>query len=116
MKSAGFYTEGGGNEVIVDHYELPVSDPGVESDYQIALTGFGDLPAAGSAEAFIDVHIQEAKGINISSPDLTTLNQKGEDLTYSETTTASGDITLFQKAMGYTSRITEPGSLIGIKD
>jgi hypothetical protein len=42
-------------------------------------------------------------------------SQKADDLVYSETTTASGDITLFQKAMGYTSRITEPGSLIGIK-
>ena len=114
MKSAGFYTEEGGNngeEEIFD-YELPVSDPGVESDYQIALTGFGDLPASGSAEAFIDVHIQEAKGINYYSPDPSTLNQKGEDLAYSETTTASGEITLFQKQMEYTSRITKPGSVI----
>jgi hypothetical protein len=114
MKSAGFYTEGGGQgkEEIIYDYELPVSDPGVESNYQITLTGFGDVPAAGSAEAFIDVHIQEAKGIIIFySTDPTTMNQKGEDLTYSETTTANGDITLFQKVMGYTSRITEPGGL-----
>ena len=112
MKSAGFYTEGEGqgDEETVFDYELPVSDPGVESNYQIKLTGFGDVPALGSAEAFIGVHIQEAKGINISySTDPTTLNQKGEDLTYSETTTASGDISLFKKVMGYTSRITGPG-------
>jgi len=110
MKSAGFYTEDFGNEVIVYDYELPVSDPGVESDYRIALTGFGDIPATGSAEAFIDVHVQEASLIELSNTeDQSMYNRKGEDLTYSETTTASGDITLFQKAMGYNSRITEPG-------
>jgi hypothetical protein len=82
--------------------DLPVSDPGVESDYSIKLTGFGDVPAMGSAEAFMNVHVQEAR-----SRDL-----KAEDLVYSETTTASGDITLFQKVMSYNSKITAPGQVV----
>jgi hypothetical protein len=102
MKSAGFYQE--------TDLELPVSDPGVESDYTIKLTGFGDIPAMGSAEAYINVHAQEARF------DFSPLAGGGfgivesEDLVYSETTAASGDITLFEKAMGYTSKITAPGA------
>jgi hypothetical protein len=88
-------------------YDYPISDPGVESDYQITLTGFGDIPAAGSAEAYLDAHIQEGKvmaGIPPEAP-------KAEDLVYSELTTVSGDITLFQKVMSYTSKITAPGTI-----
>jgi hypothetical protein len=87
-------------------YDLPISDPGVESDYAIKLTGFGDIPAMGSATASINVHAQEAR--TQLNDDLTP-NPKAEDLLYSETTTASGDITLFQKVMGYSSKITAPG-------
>ena len=43
--------------------DYPVSDPGVESDYSIRLTGFGDVPAIGSPEAYINVHDQESRGI-----------------------------------------------------
>jgi hypothetical protein len=88
-------------------WDLPVSDPGVESDYSIKLTGFGDVPAMGSATAFINAHIQEAReaGLGrVSAP-------KAEDLVYSEYTTAAGDITLFQKVMSYDSKITAPGVL-----
>jgi hypothetical protein len=88
-------------------YDLPVSDPGVESDYAIKLTGFGDVPAMGSATAFINVHAQEAR--TQSNEEELIANPKAEDLVYSETTTASGDITLFQKVMGYSSKITAPG-------
>jgi hypothetical protein len=79
-------------------WDFPVSDPGVESDYTIKLTGIGDIPAMGSAEAYINVHVQEGRSLD-----------KAEDLVYSETTTASGDITLFQKVMSYNSKITAPG-------
>jgi hypothetical protein len=88
-----------------DPWDYPVSDPGVEANYNMKLTGLGDLPAMGSAEAYINVHIQEGRiltGIPTDDP-------KSEDLVYSEMTTASGDITLFQKVMGYTSKITAPG-------
>jgi hypothetical protein len=110
MKSAGFYTV---KDDIYD-YELPVSDPGVESNYRIALTGIGDAPALGSAEAFIDVHVQEGRMTELSESEESFFNPKAEDLVYSETTSASGDITQFQKVMGYNSRITAPGSIIAV--
>ncbi len=107
MKSAGFYSFPGGE---VFDYEQPVSDPGVESNYGITLTGFGDVLAMGSADAYIDVHVQEARLYNQTNPEnIPALNPKGEDLVYSETSTASGDISLFQKTMEYTSKITAPG-------
>ena len=93
--------------------DYPVSDPGVESDYSIKLTGFGDVPAMGSAEAYINVHDQESRGIANIFDGLgqgEEFSPKGEDLVYSETGTASGDITLFQKVMSYTSKITAPGN------
>ena len=105
MESAGFYTLPDGN---VTDYAQPVSNPGVESDYEIRLTGFGDIPAAGSAEASIDVHVQEARML-VQTNEAGNINAKAEDLVYSETSTASGDITLFQKAMSYGSKITAPG-------
>jgi hypothetical protein len=80
---------------------LPVSDPGTEAGYQVVLTGIGDIPASGSASAGIGVHIQEGGGL------YTVLNvTKAEDLSYSESTTASGDITLFSKKSSYTSLVT----------
>ncbi len=91
----------GGTGIAAD---LPVSDPGVESDYSIRLTGFGDVPAMGSARASIDVHAQEGR----------ILFTKSEDLVYSETSTASGDITLFEKVMSYNSKITAPGESLGL--
>ena len=105
MRSAGFYQ---GTD-----YEQPVSDPGVESDYTIKLTGFGDIPAMGSAEAYIDVHVQEARlHDQTQEENAAARNPKSEDLLYSETSTASGDITLFQKVMDYSSKITAPGTWI----
>jgi hypothetical protein len=87
-------------------WDYPVSDPGVEANYNVKLTGFGDIPAMGSAEAYINVHVQEGRTLT-GTP---TEDPKSEELVYSELTTASGDITLFQKAMGYTSKITAPGT------
>ena len=81
--------------------QLPVSDPGIETGYLVTLTGIGDLPAIGSASAEINVHIQEGgdvyKVLNVT---------RAEDLSYSELTTASGDITLFSKKTSYNSRVT----------
>jgi hypothetical protein len=110
MKSAGFYTFPGGETL---DYEQPLADPGVESDYAITLTGFGDVPARGSVEAYINVHVQEAYLYNQTDPyAIPELNVKGGDLVYSETSTAAGDITLFRKTMDYTSKITAPGEWI----
>jgi hypothetical protein len=84
--------------------DLPVSTPGVELNYDIKLTGFGDIPATGSALAYMNVHIQEARDRLYGGQE-----QKAEDLVYTESTTAAGDITLFQKMMKYNSKITAPG-------
>ncbi len=87
-------------------WDLPVSDAGVEMNYNIKLTGFGDIPAIGSAEAYMNVHLQEARtAINDEYAPI----MKAEDLVYSESSTAAGEITLFQKVMNYKSQITAPG-------
>jgi hypothetical protein len=96
-------------------WDLPVSDNGVKSDYQVKLTGFGDIPALGSADAYINVHVQEGRGLGFivdggadgpGFDDRLFFDPKAEDLTYSEDSTASGEITLFQKAMSYNSKLT----------
>jgi len=76
-----------------ERHVMASSDPAVAVDYSIKMTGFGDIPAMGSADAYINAHIQEAR----------TDDGKAEDLSYSETSSAAGDITLFQKVIGYQS-------------
>jgi hypothetical protein len=103
-------------------WDLPVSDNGVEANYQVKLTGFGDIPAMGSADAYINVHVQEGRGTLLvfdgagdglgQDDGRIFVDPKAEDLTYSEDSTASGEITLFQKAMSYNSKLTGgPGEL-----
>ncbi|MBP1929922.1 hypothetical protein J2741_002518 [Methanolinea mesophila] len=100
-------------------WDRPVSDNGVESNYRVTLTGFGDVPAMGSADAFINVHIQEGRGLfgvdgaaPLNQEDRISFDPKAEDLTYSEDSTASGEITLFRKLVGYNSKLTGgPGVL-----
>ena len=95
-------------------WDRPISDNGVEADYRIGLTGFGDVPAMGSADAYINVHVQEGRGLarvaNIADGFQLENNYlsdpKANDLIYSEDSTASGEITLFQKSMSYTSKLT----------
>jgi hypothetical protein len=72
------------------------SDAAVEVYYYIGLTGFGDVPAMGSATAYINAHLQEAREYE---------GLKAEDVAYSETSTAAGDITIFSKEIGYQSGI-----------
>jgi hypothetical protein len=57
-------------------------------------TSQGQSPAIGSAMAYVKAHIQEARGWNIT---------KNEDLTYSETSSAQGTITAFNKDIAYQS-------------
>jgi hypothetical protein len=77
-----------------ERHVMASGDPGVAVDYSIKMTGFGDIPAMGSADAYINAHIQEAR---------TGDGGKAEDVAYSETSTAAGDISLFQKAISYQS-------------
>ncbi len=85
-------------------WDYPVSNPGVEVNYNIRLTGFGNIPASGTATAFMNVHIQEGGNgpLMITEYEL----YKAEDLAYSESSTATGEITLFDKVLNYHSRIT----------
>jgi hypothetical protein len=89
-------------------WDLPVSDNGVES------MNVGE--AMGSADAYINVHVQEGRGVLYvidgtgdglgQEDDHIFVDPKAEDLTYSEDSTASGHITLFQKTMSYNSKLT----------
>ena len=104
---------------------LPVSDDGTEMTYQVKLTGFGDVPAMGSADAYINVHVQEGRGqglfVTVVSNELVQGDDeeygdpKAEDLAYKEDTTASGDITLFQKVMSYNSKFTGGSSIVDLR-
>jgi hypothetical protein len=75
-----------------ERHVMASGDPAVAVDYSIKVTGFGDVPAMGSVDAYVNAHIQEAR-----------VNAKAEDLSYSEYSSAAGDITLFQKVIGYQS-------------
>ena len=57
-------------------------------------TSQGQIPAIGSAMAYVKAHIQEARGWNVT---------RNEDLTYSETSSAQGTITAFNKDIAYQS-------------
>ena len=59
----------------------------------------GTSPAIGMTSAYIKAHIQEGRSGNTS---------KAEDLTYSETSSASGRISSFTKEISYSSQITSP--------
>ncbi len=96
-------------------WPYPVSDPGVEANYNVKLTGFGDVAAAGSASAYMNAHMQEGRvflqygrGNNYDDYQY----PKAEDMVYSELTTATGEITLFQKTMSYKSQLTGVGKII----
>jgi hypothetical protein len=90
----------------------PVADPGVEANYNVKLTGFGDVPSVGTASAYMNAHIQEGRVVDFTSMDST--YPKAEDLVYSELTTTTGEITLFHKTMNYKSQFTGPaGTIIG---
>ena len=83
------------------------ADAPVTAGHSISLTGIGSAPASGSATAYIRMHIQEGR-INLfgSIPDLGAkvyTPGKTEDLTYSETTSASGLLPMFAKTMNYQS-------------
>lgn len=85
-------------------WDYPVSTPGVEVDYNVKLTGFGDIPATGTATAFMNVHIQEGGNGPLMETEYELY--KAEDLVYSESSTATGDITIFDKVMNHHSKIT----------
>ena len=89
----------------------PVSDPGTEMNYDFTLGGIGSSPATGSASVFMQAHIQEARIAKVSyssQSDRTYTYPQSSDIVYSERTTATGLIEMFQKDMQYTSKFTGP--------
>ncbi len=77
-----------------ERHVVETGDPAVAVDYRIRMTGFGDVPATGSATAYLNSHLQEARVDE---------GGKVEDLVYSEISTATGDISLFDKTISYQS-------------
>jgi len=72
----------------------------------------GQIPASGSTSAYIKTHIQEARdirhilyGANLYG-ERAAVSEKTEDLTYTETGSAQGTITSFNKVMSYSSQVT----------
>jgi hypothetical protein len=94
---------------VVQNYNIDVKPYGTTS---------GQIPAMGSAMAYIKTHIQEARGqdaVNYSrmiggeTPSLISWMvypppAKAEDISYSETSSASGTISTFSKSMSYLSQ------------
>lgn len=68
-------------------------------------TSQGQIPAVGAAMAYVKAHIQEARGYDEELPD-SGLMQKSGDLSYSETSSAQGTITAFNKVISYSSQVT----------
>jgi hypothetical protein len=96
-------------------WPYPLADPGVEANYNVKLTGFGDVAAVGSASAYVNAHVQEGRTfLQRGTGNLYDDYQypKAEDVAYSELTTATGEITLFQKTMNYKSQFTGPAEKI----
>lgn len=81
------------------------SDPGVEVGHDISVTGIGNGPALGSAEANLKVHVQEGR-LNLHYDYIWAKEYqvvKSEDLQYSESSSASPVIFKFTKSMNYKS-------------
>ena len=86
------------------------SDIPAEADYSIQVHGIGNSPAIGSAQTSMNVHIQEGRTgllavFPFSDTDAAYLytRAKGEDVAYTETSSASGAIAQFSKSMNYQS-------------
>jgi len=72
-------------------------------------TAQGQIPATGSAMAYLKSHIQEARGYDPRLPESGVM-QKSGDLSYSETSSAQGTITAFNKVISYSSQVTSLAS------
>jgi hypothetical protein len=79
-----------------DRFVVPSADTPVTVNHNIRVDSLSDLPSIGKVSAFMEGKIQEGRG-----------NSSGvfEDIEFSESTSADGYITLFDKVMGYTSGI-----------
>lgn len=88
------------------------ADVPVEAGYSIELTGIDESPASGSADAYMQSRLMEGMMQfvhGIYGPGGFSVEQYNEgktlDMTYSEETTASGEIYYFRKDMEYQSGV-----------
>jgi hypothetical protein len=67
----------------------------------------GQIPASGSTMAYLKTHVQEGRDYYyFDLPGGVWAPVKAEDLTYSESSSAQGTITTFNKEFGYSSQVT----------
>jgi hypothetical protein len=69
-------------------------------------TSQGQIPASGSVMGYLKAHAQEGRDYWYTGPQKTAT--KAEDLIYSETASALGTITTFNKQFGYSSQVIGP--------
>jgi len=91
----------------------PTSDTSVELEHDILVTEMIEgLPSSGTASAYIDALIMEGRNVySIENDDICPLEERIE---FGETTSITGDITVFDKQMNYNSELQHSGIYIGL--
>jgi hypothetical protein len=97
-----------------DRFVMKSGDPGVEIFNNVAVGSYAnDLPSKGSVAAYIKGSIKEGGRTSDynrgSGPGQRELAELFETVTFSDSTSISGDISSFAKAMSYTSVIDISG-------
>ena len=96
----------------MDRFINPTSDTSVELEHDILVTELIDgLPSSGTASAHMDVLIMEA---SVLTGEL--ISPLAEQIEFSEVSTITGDISVFDKQMNYDSKLTSPGRYIPITE
>ena len=98
----------------MDRFIMPSADTAVELEHDILVTELIDgIPSSGSASAFMNVLIMEARGVqwivDFEQESITGASPLAERIEFGETTTVIGDITVFDKQMNYNSLYTGEG-------
>ena len=94
------------NTQMGDRFIMKSADPGIEIFNNVGVSAYAsDLPSKGSVSAFIKGSIKEG-GRNTTAPDGSVIEDPGdlyETIVFSDSTSISGDISTFAKAMSYSS-------------
>jgi len=97
----------------MDRFIVPTSDTSVELEHDILVTELIDgVPSSGTASAYMDVLIQEARGIQLIQEDSgpeEIISPLSERIEFSEVSSVHGDINVFDKQMNYESMFTGQG-------
>ena len=93
----------------MDRFIVPTSDTSVELEHDVLVTELIDgVPSSGTASAYMNVLIQEARGVTyvIEVEDISPLAERIE---FEESSSVTGDISVFDKQMNYNSVLTGSG-------